>query len=226
MLLGAVAILRRSASAEWDSGAHTVGRRLWFRGGLLLSCPEVVGTMDAGLPDRNSPPRAPATHRRRVVARALLPGILAALFGAVSIPGCDYDDTKPCDGDAECAPGFFCDAGECRRSFVRECTEPADCASNETCAEEGICRVGDCTWEDIGCVEGYTCAASQGAWQCVPEEGAGGAGGAGSSAGGAGGIGDAGAPSMGGAGGDAGAPSAGADGDAGGGGSDAGGAAS
>src|SRR5690606_25936400 len=120
----------------------------------------------------------------------------ALLFAGLCMPGCDYEDTKPCALDSDCAPGFVCDEEACRKSFVRKCTKPRDCSFNETCGKNGTCQVGDCTWEDIGCVEGYACAAREGVWQCVAaangQGGEGGAGGTDAGAG-AGGAGDAGA---------------------------------
>jgi hypothetical protein len=114
--------------------------------------------------------------------------LLLSLGGCLLLAGCPgYGDHDSCVRDSQCAEGYVCDtgAGRCVRNPVVDCRAPRDCAETETCASDGTCRVGDCSWSDIGCVDGYACTAEDGVWACragttVPSEGgAGGAGGAG-----------------------------------------------
>lgn len=129
--------------------------------------------------------------------------LLAALLGTSSmLPGCPiYADDDDCRNDSQCAPGYACDesTGDCRSTARTQCDQPSDCDGNQTCGRAGRCRAGDCTFEEIGCVSGYVCAAPDGVWRCVTESGgAGGATGEGGSAGsdgGAGAVSGAGAPS-------------------------------
>jgi len=115
-----------------------------------------------------------------------------ALTGLV-VSGCPgYGETESCVRDSQCAPGYVCDAGSgsCVENPVEFCAAPADCAGNETCSRDGTCEVGDCSWPDIGCVEGFTCSAAGDVWQCVAGDG----GGEGGASGGGGSAGAAGSP--------------------------------
>jgi len=111
----------------------------------------------------------------------------SALFSASTtllLWGCPgYGDSESCVRDAQCAPGYVCetDAGRCVANPTVLCDEPLDCDEPMTCASDGTCQVGDCTWPDIGCVEGFECAAADGIWACVAD-GSGGSGGAGGAA--------------------------------------------
>ncbi|MEB2312819.1 MAG: hypothetical protein OZ928_13280, partial [Polyangiaceae bacterium] len=147
--------------------------------------------------------------------------VLGTLFASVLLlPGCPvFPDPVPCLSSADCAGGFVCDfgSGSCVRasggsggaSGGRVCARPSDCGANETCGQDARCHLGDCTFKRTGCVTGYQCQVSNGAWACVPEStGSGGmAGGAGAAgASGAGGLGgQAGAAGVAGASGSAGA---------------------
>lgn len=127
--------------------------------------------------------------------------LLLSLGGCLLLAGCPgYGDHDSCVRDSQCAEGYVCDtgAGRCVRNPVVECRAPRDCAATETCASDGTCRVGDCSWADIGCVEGYVCSADDGVWACREgtaepppgdQGGAGGSAGSASTAGGAGGSG-------------------------------------
>jgi len=112
-----------------------------------------------------------------------------ALTGLV-FSGCPgYGETESCVRDSQCAPGYVCDvdAGSCVENPVELCAAPIDCADNETCSRDGSCEVGDCSWPDIGCVEGFICSAADGLWECVVDDGSNAGGASGSGGGGAGG---------------------------------------
>jgi len=99
------------------------------------------------------------------------------------LPGCPiYGDDGSCSVDSDCPSDYLCDdlVGSCRPNL---CTAPSDCPMNQTCSRAGTCVVGDCTWEDTGCVDGYVCSPRSGVWECTPASGAGGEGGAGGAAG-------------------------------------------
>lgn len=112
--------------------------------------------------------------------------VVTALFlcAAAALPGCpiyDHEDAG-CYRNSDCAIGYVCDdnTGECYQPSPlpggdTRCVKPSECAVNETCDKTGHCVSGDCTFS--GCVSGYECDSSSGAWQCV--SGAAGAGGAG-----------------------------------------------
>jgi hypothetical protein len=87
--------------------------------------------------------------------------------------------------DAQCAPGYVCDsdAGRCVGSPTVLCDEPLDCDEPATCARDGTCQIGDCTWPDIGCVADFECAAANGIWACVADDGTGSDGGSGGAGG-------------------------------------------
>ena len=115
---------------------------------------------------------AQAVMKRRAFAPAGLPGIL--LLSAFSLVGCPiYDhEEEGCFRREDCAPGYSCDrnTGECVGPGSTDgCTRPSDCGSNETCDKNGDCRLGDCSFADIGCVDGYQCSKASGAWRCVAE---------------------------------------------------------
>jgi hypothetical protein len=94
-----------------------------------------------------------------------------------------YGDSEACVRDTQCAPGYVCDveAGHCVQNPVVLCRDPRDCGETETCASDGTCRTGDCTWGDIGCVAGFVCTADEGIWACRAEGAGSGEGGAGGS---------------------------------------------
>lgn len=143
--------------------------------------------------------------------KSAFPAALVLL--AVASSGCPIYDSRDnaCYDDWDCRDGYACDVdGACvpvtqpsnPSSHGDNCAEPADCGTNETCSRAGICKVGDCHFESIGCLRGYACSSASGRWQCV----AGGQNEAGASSGGEGGAGatesttdGAGAPATGGA---------------------------
>jgi hypothetical protein len=95
--------------------------------------------------------------------------LFAALCAGLLVSGCPgYGDRDSCVRDSQCAEGYVCDngSGRCVQNPVVSCRSPRDCGETETCASDGTCRVGDCTWDDIGCVEGYACTADNGVWAC------------------------------------------------------------
>lgn len=143
--------------------------------------------------------------------KSAFPAALVLL--AVASSGCPIYDSRDnaCYDDWDCRDGYACDVdGACvpvtqpsnPSNQGHSCAEPADCDTNETCSRAGICKVGDCHFESIGCLRGYACSSASGRWQCV----AGGQNEAGASSGGEGGAGatesttdGAGAPATGGA---------------------------
>lgn len=114
-------------------------------------------------------------------------GAALTLAASLSLPACPVNSHDGCHRNSECAPGLSCErkSGICidPTETAGLCDEPGDCGVNETCSEDGQCEIGDCTF--WGCVAGYRCAAPDGVWLCVQEEGAGGTG-AGGAAGAAG----------------------------------------
>jgi hypothetical protein len=145
--------------------------------------------------------------------KSAFPAALVLL--AVASSGCPIYDSRDdtCYDDWDCRDGYACDAinGDCvpvsqpntSSNQGRSCTEPADCGTNETCSRAGICKVGDCHFESIGCLRGYACSSTSGRWQCVAGEqneagassgGEGGAGATGSTTDGAGAPASGGAP--------------------------------
>ena len=133
-------------------------------------------------------------RRGLVGGRVSLPTGLPAVFllSAVSLVGCPiYDhEREGCFSTRDCAPGYVCDrdTAECVAPESDECSRPSDCGVNETCDKNGQCRLGDCSFADIGCVAGYECSNTDGAWRCVPEGSAAGGSGAGGEASGSGGA--------------------------------------
>lgn len=120
--------------------------------------------------------------------------VLLVLAAGAMLPGCPiYGSDDGCVYDSDCPTSYVCDGtlGLCRPPSDFRCTKPLDCASNETCSRDGMCRTGDCSWAEVGCVAGYTCSKASGLWECVPRNGgsggsgAAGEGGAASGAGGA-----------------------------------------
>ena len=122
---------------------------------------------------------------------------LSALV-ALSMTGCPiYPSDNRCRSDWDCAPGYSCNeiSGSCFAIGPFGCNRPSDCTgASEVCGEEGVCRVGSCHLEGVGCVAGYTCVGGRletgldggSAWTCVPTSSVAGAGGSSS-------VGDAGA---------------------------------
>ncbi len=117
------------------------------------------------------------------------PVLLVALLlsSGVVVPGCPIYNEEGCTEDAHCAPGYVCEilTGECVEP-APQCTRPSDCSTGATCDRDGRCRSVDCSWEDVGCVSGYTCERDDGVWRCVSNSSSGGSGGI--SAGGKGGM--------------------------------------
>lgn len=106
--------------------------------------------------------------------RAVLYGaILSATF---ALAGCPIypSQASSCTVNSDCGNGWSCDpgTGQCYQpngsggsGGGQGCTRPSDCNFNETCGSDGQCDPGDCTFN--GCVQGYKCLVSQGAWACV-----------------------------------------------------------
>ena len=104
---------------------------------------------------------------------------LCALTTLVGCPIYDHEDAG-CYRSSDCGPGYSCntDNNVCvldRPGGSNSCSKPSDCAVNATCGTNGQCASGDCYFH--GCVAGYVCGKSSGAWTCVVDTGAGGAGG-------------------------------------------------
>jgi hypothetical protein len=98
---------------------------------------------------------------------------------AALLSGCPFEanDEQSCSKDSHCGPGFACDVPTGLCGLVPTCNRPSECAAGETCSRAGTCQLGDCSWADIGCVQGWACSADTGRWACVPDDGAAGAGG-------------------------------------------------
>jgi hypothetical protein len=113
------------------------------------------------------------------------------LLSAAVLVGCPiYDhEREGCFSTRDCAPGYLCDrlTAECVAP-PGGCSRPSDCGVNETCDKNGACRLGDCSFAEIGCVAGYECSKANGAWRCVREGSGAGGSGAGGDASGAGGF--------------------------------------
>ena len=101
----------------------------------------------------------------------------ALLAATVTITGCPiFPDETGCTADRDCATGYVCDLGTNRCVSTNQqsgfaCTNPLGCGINETCGSDGYCHSGDCSFS--GCVQGYVCAVSVGAWTCESVLGAG-----------------------------------------------------
>ncbi len=113
----------------------------------------------------------------------------------LALPGCPIYDDEGCSEDAQCEPGYQCQVstGSCVSSTPegtdQECYKPSDCRAGATCDRTGSCRSVDCSWADVGCVDGYYCTQDDGVWRCLPDSSSGGAPGtAGASVGGAAGA--------------------------------------
>jgi hypothetical protein len=109
--------------------------------------------------------------------------VLAFLIVGSLLPGCPiYGSDEGCADDSDCPLNYVCDGltGVCSSQSKLSCNSPSECAPNETCSQDGYCRIGDCSWADIGCVGGYRCSQENGVWACVAaSSGAGGGGGTG-----------------------------------------------
>jgi hypothetical protein len=145
--------------------------------------------------------------------KKLFPVALLVLVSA-TVSGCPvYDDGDGCYNDYDCSVGFYCDypSGACLSEgsgSYGACSEPDDCAPNETCSKSGICAAGNCHFPSVGCVRGFECSGESGRWECVREGSSSGVGGEGS---GGAPPSEGGAPATsGGSGGEAGAPMSGA----------------
>jgi hypothetical protein len=101
------------------------------------------------------------------------------------VPGCPIYNEDGCQEDAHCAPGYLCEeaTGDCVEP-APACERPSDCSAGATCDREGRCRSVDCSWEDVGCVSGYSCVRDDGVWRCVAGSSGGNAGTGGDGAGG------------------------------------------
>ena len=100
----------------------------------------------------------------------------ALLATTVGIMGCPiFPDETGCTADRDCATGYVCDLGTNRCVSTNQgglaCANPQGCGINETCGSDGYCHSGDCSFS--GCVQGYACAVSAGAWTCESVLGAG-----------------------------------------------------
>lgn len=107
--------------------------------------------------------------------KSAFPAVLLVI--ACGLSGCPlYDDDSGCHVDADCAAGYLCDdrSGDCYADESDACRRPSDCGANETCSRFGTCTPGDCLYESVGCVRGYTCSSDSGRWECVEQEPAGG----------------------------------------------------
>ena len=103
----------------------------------------------------------------RAAATVLFFTALAAFGGCNSTTANGYS----CYSDADCVQGYLCDypSGVCFAATAGDydsCRAPADCASSYTCGKAGLCMPGDCYFN--GCIAGYECSSSTGAWQCLP----------------------------------------------------------
>lgn len=99
----------------------------------------------------------------------------AFLLIAAGLSGCPVydDDAYGCGHDSDCAPGYRCDeeAGTCYDEPESEsCRRPTDCGINETCSRSATCTIGDCHFDSVGCVQGYSCLRVDGRWACVDED--------------------------------------------------------
>jgi hypothetical protein len=122
---------------------------------------------------------------------------LVSLLGVgLMVPGCPiYGDDEACGSDIDCSEGYLCDelTGLCSPEASLSCSLPNQCDPGFTCAKDGLCRAGDCTWKDIGCIAGFVCSGDSGVFRCeAGSSGGGGAGGLGTEPdpGGAGGSSD------------------------------------
>jgi hypothetical protein len=113
--------------------------------------------------------------------------VLLIFSAGAMLPGCPIygSDDDGCIYDSDCPTSYVCDSdlGLCRPLSVLSCDSPGDCASNETCSRAGECRAGDCSWSDIGCVQGFACSRESGIWECVRGSSSGSGGSGGTSAG-------------------------------------------
>ncbi len=113
--------------------------------------------------------------------------VLLVFAAGAMLPGCPiYGSDEGCIYDTDCPTSYVCDGtlGLCRPQSDLSCTKPSDCGS-ATCTRDGVCRRGDCSWAENGCVAGYVCSRGTGVWECVPrgsQSGEGGSGGSDSAA--------------------------------------------
>ena len=101
---------------------------------------------------------------------------------------------KQCSDNSDCPADYYCNAsGYCVRpgpstggsggsSAGTPCSSPGECGINETCAPDGRCHVGDCSFSD-GCVAPYECVLVGYTYTCKTPEQDASTGGAGGSAG-------------------------------------------
>jgi hypothetical protein len=102
--------------------------------------------------------------------------LAVSLLIAGTLPGCPlYDDDSGCHVHSDCSAGYLCDdqSGDCYADESDACRRPSDCGANETCSRFGTCTPGDCLYESVGCVRGYTCSSDSGHWECVARDAAG-----------------------------------------------------
>jgi hypothetical protein len=105
--------------------------------------------------------------------KSVLP--LALLLLGVTLSGCPvYDSANSgCYRDVDCPYGDLCNSvtGSCYSAPTNTsitCSEPTDCAKNETCSRSGICMVGDCHFASVGCVSGRDCVIDDhDRWRCL-----------------------------------------------------------
>ena len=109
--------------------------------------------------------------KRAFVKRPVLGAVF--LMAIATLGGCPIysHDDDGCWRDRDCADGYLCNesSGVC---YVADdgavngrCVRPSDCVANYTCNPSGQCVSGDCDFS--GCVSGYHCDSSSGAWQCI-----------------------------------------------------------
>src|SRR6186713_2118897 len=113
-----------------------------------------------------------ARFQKRVLSGA------AVVVASLLLAGCPvFSSDSSCWYHDDCAPGFLCrrSDGRCVKQVVHEraaCTSPDACVVGETCAADGTCVPGDCTFS--GCISGWRCDVFDGRWSCVDQGQAGG----------------------------------------------------
>jgi hypothetical protein len=93
--------------------------------------------------------------------------LLVAFGGVTILIGCPlYSDD--CDGQRDCASGFYCESFSRRCQPLLDevgCSRPEQCELGETCTPDFVCRPGSCGYH--GCVTGYRCGVVDSAHTCV-----------------------------------------------------------